>query len=543
MKRMKKAISLVLIMLMVVSIFGACSKKEDIITGGKYTHWSLLQSTIGETLSSYGDMMMYKEMAKATGVDVEFIHPASGTAGSEAFQILMASDPDNYPDMIEYWWGGYAGGPDRAIADGIIISLNDYLKDYAPNYYDYMEGERGKKNGYLYKAQSMTLEGNYFGFRNMNIGDYRGFQGLYVRKDLIDKWGIDIPVTIDDWTNLFKVAKQNGIKYPFTGGKSFVNFTAANVFNGAWQVGKGFYIDGEKVKFGPFEKAYKEYIKTMADWLKAGYIDIDFVTNTSVEIEGAMTNGNSVAGFGYVGSALGKLLPAMAERNPEYNLVACPYPVIKKGDTPWFQELQAESNDNTLAITVKCGKDDETRYKEAIKWCDYLYSDEGLILSSFGIEGDTFTIEKDEDGKEHYIYSDKITNPEKIGAHSVDAAIFHFMRPANAPGLNQHEDYLMGMYSFAQQKEALNTWNLYVDEAKKHMLPPLFYTGEEAEEKANIEVACNDNLNAALYDIVLGKKSIDSFDDAVKKAKKDGYGELLKIQNKAYSRYLEGLKS
>lgn len=62
------------------------------------------------------------------------------------------------------------------------------MEDYAPNYHEYMEGERGKGNSNRYKAQSLTPEGNYFGFRNLNIGDYRGFLGLYVRKDKLTEW-------------------------------------------------------------------------------------------------------------------------------------------------------------------------------------------------------------------------------------------------------------------------------------------------------------------------------------------------------------------
>ena len=86
---------------------------------------------------------MFQEMEKATGTKVEFLHPTSGSTGSEAFQILLASG--DYPDMIEYSWASYAGGPQQAIDDGIIISLNDYLEDYAPNYYDWLEGEKGKE--------------------------------------------------------------------------------------------------------------------------------------------------------------------------------------------------------------------------------------------------------------------------------------------------------------------------------------------------------------------------------------------------------------
>lgn len=537
MKKSVKVLALILSLTLLAGIVCGCGGEKKVQTGGKFTYWVSLPGATAQTLTSFGELLMYQEISKATGTEVDFIHPAQGSTGTEAFQILLSSG--DYPDMMEYNWKGYTGGPDQAINDGVIISLNEYLEDYAPNYYDYMEGEKGKDNGYLYKAQTISDGGNYFGFGNLNIGTFRGFGGLYIRKDMLDKWGLDIPVTIDDWTLCLKTAKENGFKAPLTGASNLFSITGANMFNTAWKVGKSWYVDNDKIKFGPFQKAYKDYVAKMAEWMKAGYIDQDYITNASDNIMGYMTNGTSIASYGFVGSGLGKLLPAMAEKNPDFSVVACPYPVMKSGQTPWFQEVQPEANAPYIAISTQCGLDNEDRYKEAIKWCDYIYSDEGLVLKSFGVEGVTHTVEKGEDGEEHFVYTDAILDHEKIGAHSVEAALYHFFRPANSPGLNQHPDYLNGFYPYEQQKEAIVVWNEHIDEARKHVVPPLSYTGEEASQKANIEAKGRDNLDAAISNIILGRASIDSLDAAIKQAKKDGYSDLLKIQQAAYDRYLK----
>lgn len=126
-----------------------------------------------------------------------------------------------------------------------------------------MEGEKAKETDYIYKKSAISDKGNYYGFRCLNIGSYGCFDGLYIRNDLLEKWGLSIPETIDNWENVFKKAKDNGIKYPLTG----------------------------------------------KNW----------------------------------------------------------------------------------------GVENEQRYKEAIKWCDYIYDDESMILKIFGIEGDTYIVEKYED--------------------------------------------------------------------------------------------------------------------------------------------------
>jgi len=540
MKKTSKIISVFLAVVMIAGVLCGRGGEKTVPTGTKFTYWVSLPPATSQTQSSFGDLLMYKEIIKATGVDVEFIHPSAGSAGSEAFQILLASG--DFPDMIEYAWTSYVGGPDQAIKDGVIIALNDYMEDYAPNYYEYMEGKKGEDNGYLYKAQSLSMEGNYYGFKQINIGNTRGFGGLYVRKDLLDKWELDVPTTIDEWENVFEVAKENGVERPLTGISDLFSIEILDVFNAAWEVGKGFYVDNEKVKYGPFEKEYKEYIAKMADWTKKGYIDIDYITNQSINVEGAMTNGSSIATVGSVGAGMGKLLAAMEEKDPNYALVACPYPVLKKGDTPWTQEIAAEAKEHSIAISAQCGLENEDRYKEAIKFCDYLYSDEGMVLKCFGIEGETFTLEKDENGEEHFKYTDKIYDHEKIGAHSVEAALYYFMRPANSPGINQHPDYLDGYYPYESQKEAIKVWNEYADVAKTHVLPPLTYTGEEAAQSSTIRAAARNDLNAAISNIILGKASMDTYDSAIKAAKDAGYDELLKINQTAYDRYIKLIK-
>jgi len=539
MKKFSKILSFALSLMLVVSICGACGEKEEtaVQSDNKYTYWVSLDSRSAETVSSYSELVLYQKVSEATGIDVEFLHPAQGTTGSEAFQILLSAG--DYPDIMEYSWGSYVGGPDQAIKDGVIIALNDYLEEHAPNYYAAMEGTSRLGKLHDYKASALSVEGNYYGFKSLNVSNYGGYGGIYIRKDMLDKFGLEVPVTIDDWDNVFKVAKENGVKYPLTGGSGLFTYDTVQAFNNAWGIGKGLYhVDG-KVKFGPFEAAYKDYIGKMAEWMKAGYIDIDFITNGSDNLMASMTNGTSIATMGYVGSGMGKLLPAMEERDPNYSVVACPFPILNEGDTSWFQEVQSPAADPCAAISVQCGIDDENRYFGAMKWIDYLYSEEGVALKDFGIEGETYTIEVGSDGEEHFRYTDVIYDHEKIGAHSVQAALYHFFRPAGAPGFSEHPDYLDGFYPYEEQKEAILIWNENVDNARRRILPTLSYTGDEATRRANILSVGRDNLNAGILDIVLGKKDISEFDAVIEAAKKAGYDELIEITQSAYDRYLE----
>ena len=539
MKKISKIIALLSALALIAAAFAGCGSKEKTTatTDGKsFTYWTVMDANTAKVHESYNDMMLYQELEKRTGVHIDFTHPIQGSTGQEAFIAMLSGEV--IPDMIEYNWGSYTGGPQQALDDDVIIALNDYLEEYAPNYYDYMEGEKGKAEGYRYKLEATTDDGRYYGFNVLSIGETKGFIGIYTRADLLKKWGMDVPETIDEWTAVFAKAKAEGFSKPFTSTCGPLSFRSANshTFNTAYGVGKDFYLEGEEVVFAPFQSGYKEYVAQLAEWTKAGYIDTGFVTNDSAKIEGNMANGISMTTHGYVGGGIGKILPAAQAVNPEFDLVACPYPVAEKGQISEFQEIDSASKPTAIAISTACGN-----YEKAVEWCDYIYSDEGVVLQLFGIEGDTFEIEE-KDGEKHYVYTDKITDLETNGFTSVNEALYYYMLPCNHPGYNQHTDYLNGFYQMEQQKEALKIWNISAEKAMAHKLPSIGYTVDETREITDIKEIAEAELEASLCDIILGRKSIDEYDAVIEKAKANGYDRYLEITQTAYERFLAKAK-
>jgi len=286
--------------------------------------------------------------------------------------------------------------------------------------------------------------------------------------------------------------------------------------------------------FGPFQPGFKEYVAQLAEWTKKGYVDTGFVTNDAAKVEGNIANDISIASWGFIGSAMGKITPAARQKNPNFSLVACPSPAANKGEISKFQMRYNEATNTAVGITPECGN-----YEAAISWYDYFYSEEGTILQVFGVEGDTFTVEEI-DGEKHYVYTDKIINHE--GADSMTNALYKYMLPSNHPGYNQHADYLNGYYQYEEQKEALEIWNRASDLAADVVLPTLAYTEEELEENTTIDEIATPTLEVAICDIILGKRSIDTYDDAVAQAKADGYDDYIANVQAAYDRFMAKIK-
>lgn len=539
MKKRTKLVSGICAITMIVAALTGCTGNKEASTSkssdNSFTYWVTMDNNTSRSQKNFGDLLIYQEMEKRTGIHIDFIHPIAGSTGSEAFLTMLTAK--ERPDMIEYDWGGYTGGPAQAIADDVIISLNDYLEEHAPNYYDYMEGEKGAANNYLYKLQSVAEGGQYYGFNTLSIGNNRVFASLFVREDLLEKWGMDIPATIDDWTAFLAKAKSEGYEKPFTAISGVFNNTSGyESFNAAYDVSRGFYVEDGKILFAPFQDGFKDYIALLADWTKSGYFDTSFITNDEGKVIGNMTNEMSVATLWYI-STMGEIEVAGRKNNPDFSLVACPLPMLEEGQSAKYADISAEATSVAIGISSTCHN-----YETAIEWCDYLYSEEGSILRTFGIEGDTYTIEEI-DGENHYVYTDKIMDYEAQGLNSVNEALYKYLLPANHPGLNQHPDYLNGYYPEDCQKEALAIWNEDLTEAKKHRLPTLSYTDDELKEKTDIEEIAKDELEVALYDIILGQKDMSTYDSAIAKAKKDGYERVIEIHQAAYDRYISQFNS
>ena len=547
MKRFLKSVYLIMAFLLIAASFAACESTGQTrvqTDGSEFTYWTRLEGDSKNAgITNNSEMMLFQEMEKATGIKINFLHPPAGSSGNEAFTSMLLDE--KLPDIIREWWSSYPGGPQQAIDDGVIIALNDYLPKYAPDYWNYVKDGENKKS-------VTTDQGNYYGFNVLNLGETKGFAGLFVRKDKLDEWGMSIPQTIDDWTALFAKAKSEGIEYPFVGELDCFTFTSdSHSFNTAYDVGQGFYVDDvngkTQIVFAPFEKAYADYLAQLQAWFEAGYIDPDFGTIQRDSLQQKMVEGKSIATFGYVGSGIGKILPAAQKKNPKFDLVACPYPSTKDGHESEFQQCYNPATDHANAITWQCGN-----YEKAVEWCNYVYSEEGMVLQLFGKEGVHHTVEVDENGEKHYKYTDLITEPKKSDCNSVTEAMYKYMLPCNTPGYNQHIDYLNGYYTTKQQKDAIKVWNVsankdgtaddnekLTDTPQEHKLPTLSYTSEESSRMAELFTHVENKLEASLIDVIMGKKTIDDWNKDIETAKKNGYDEIIKIQNAAYARYLK----
>src|SRR5215831_3059914 len=161
-----------------------------------FTYWTVLNGNVAATLKSYNDMLCYQETEKKTGVHIDFQHISdAGAQNTEQFNLLVASG--QYTDMIEWDWLNAAGGPSKYIKDNVIIKLNDLVDKNAPNLKKILDANPA------WRKEVVTDDGTLYCFPFLR-GDIalKVFQGPIVRKDWLDKLGVSMPSTVDEWHDM-----------------------------------------------------------------------------------------------------------------------------------------------------------------------------------------------------------------------------------------------------------------------------------------------------------------------------------------------------
>lgn len=486
------------------------------------SYWVPLNSNVTASMKGFGEIAAYKELEKRTGIHIDFQHPSLGQ-DTEQFNLLSASG--KYPDVIEYNWLGASGGPARFLRDGVIIRLNDLIDRYAPN----LKSVLAKHPEW--RKQIVTDEGDIYSFPFIRGDDLLLVSaGLALRQDWLDKLGMKIPTTVDDWHTVLKAFKE---KDPNGNGKADeipLNTWASNqargafdryAFVGAWGIGMNWYQDKGVMKFGPLQPEFREFLGTIAQWYKEGLIDPDVVATNQNAFDAKVTNNLMGSGSMRGGNDIGKFAGLMAGKGT-FKLAAAPNPTLKAGERP---QLGARDNNypgqGSAAITTS-----NKRVTETVKMLDYAYSPEGSLLFNFGIEGTSYKMVNG-----NPTYTDVVMRDPQLPSAQ---AISRYARGNFNGPFVQDVRYITQYYELPEQKDALKQWTLPTNEK---LLPPITATQEESKRFASLMNDINTSFDETFNKVWTGKATLADWDAFVKALPGRGINDAIKIQQAALDRY------
>jgi len=476
-----------------------------------------INGAMSATMASYADVEAVKELEKRTNIHIEWIHP---TGGNEQFALMVASK--DLPDMINWPFGNAKGGPEALIRDNVLIPLSEEdLRTYAPNYMKIMDENPE------YRMNTMLDDGTMFQFINFNYDWNTGkivnfsIKGPYIRMDWVRKVGMEEPKTIDDLYNVLKAFKEQKVNgkddvIPFIVDKSLIGIKA---IAGSFGTRQSMHMKNGKIVYGPITQEFKTYLETMNKWYSEGLINSDYpVLNAKNPLIISSDAGFTI---GSMGSDLTMSREALLESDPTSDLDSIPYLKGPGG----YQCLVDDSGANPRATAITSAN----KYvKETLRWLDYQYSFDGSMLTTFGIEGESYEFING-----YPTLTDLVMKNTK-GYNQEEAIARYCFGPVNYPNARDIRFYEQVNLNTEQKKRIQENWMTGTSDI---LIPPITLSVDESAKYSNIMADITTYVDEMTLKFIIGEEPLSKFDEFVSKVKQMGIEDAIAIQEAALARY------
>ena len=479
------------------------------------TYWMPINSGAANFIDSYAENPAYQAIQRNTGVTIDFIHPAAGMA-QETFNLMIASG--DLPDLIQIPNGRYYDGDLMALyEDGAIIDLAPYLEEYAPQYLDVI-------NHTEMAQRQIIQDGKVLGFYKITFADPMPYVRFNVNKDWLDEFGMDEPVTIDEYEAFFQAVLDNkpGVTPMWFSG----SIETYNLLMGAYDMLASWYLDpdGVTARYWANAPQYKEFLTLLHSWYEKGFLSKDFASLQMTEAQ-AMFDAGQLA---CIADSVDASYSRTKDLFPVTNL---PY-MRKEADSVIGNNLATwavdESNQWVTMITSACDN-----IEAAVQYLNYGYTFEGSQYFTFGVEGEAWNW--GDDGLP--VYTDLIlNNPQGMTISNVSYAIkIHF-------GSRYCYPDSIGHPGVASNKPALEVRTLWADDKNEQSylrLPPIMLTTAESNRRSELLAEIDTYAEEMRLKFIVGAESLDNYDAYLEELENLGLSEAILITQTALDRFFE----
>jgi putative aldouronate transport system substrate-binding protein len=442
------------------------------------------------------------------------------TTYSEKLNLALVSG--DAPDLLTSIGNVYATGASGALHDEMIYDMRPYLEEYAPNYYAALTADENTFRSVLTDDSEIPVLNNLMN-EPATISD-----GLWVRQDWLDALGMDVPTDLDSFYEFLKACKDTygctaAYYQMITTGSNTAGIEAEGVWN-AFGPCDYFVKEDGTVGYGPAEDYYFDYL----NYLKKLADDGLFVTSETTD-----SSSNDLFAQGNI--AVNGDSP---ENVPNYLILlddpssASMTAMAALGEPTEYGSVSSYVNNDGVA-TASLSVSTTCDHPELIaKMMDYLFTDEGSILATYGIEGLTYEIV---DGEPQY--TDLIVN--NADGIPVRAALGYWTNPGLcAMMISGRLNYTFEDY----QLEASDIWaSAYTGSSQTLPASALSFTTEEQNTISVYKSDMTTYITEFVYSVVFGGVELT---DSVKQEYLDTLentmhlSEILTVYTDAYERYL-----
>lgn len=406
----RKVVSLMLVSAMVAGMLAGCSSDSGSSKGGSSTETGSAAeaSSSGETADDADDKSpitfeyfnadgkngnwdnpVAKAITEATGVTLDVSYPVASQGDAKEDVALMIAN-DEYPDMI------YAKGSATDLYQaGALIDMTDLIEKYGPNIKKMYGAEMEKlkwsqDDPGIYQLsyagvnqKTLTTGGScQIQWAALKENDYKYPKTLDEYEKMIKSYLAAHPKTEDGLDMIGITMSASDWHWMITLGNPAGLIADASPDNGQW------IIDDEyNVHYKHVTDEEKEYFKWLCRMYNEGILDPNFATQTDDDYIAKVASGRVVAITDAEWHYSQCEATLVADGKVDQTYVGLPV-TLREDQVEKALLYQGTTVGWGIGITKSC--EDPVR---AIKFLDYLCSDEGQILYHWGIEGENYFLD------------------------------------------------------------------------------------------------------------------------------------------------------
>ena len=408
----RKVVSLMLVSAMVAGMLAGCGSDSGSSKGGSSTETGSAAeaSSSGETADDADDKSpitfeyfnadgkngnwdnpVAKAITEATGVTLDVSYPVASQGDAKEDIALMIAN-DEYPDMI------YAKGSATDLYQaGALIDMTDLIEKYGPNIKKMYGAEMEKlkwsqDDPGIYQLsyagvnqKTLTTGGScQIQWAALKESDYKYPKTLDEYEKMIKSYLAAHPKTEDGLDMIGITMSASDWHWMITLGNPAGLIADASPDNGQW------IIDDEyNVHYKHVTDEEKEYFKWLCRMYNEGILDPNFATQTDDDYIAKVASGRVVAITDAEWHYSQCEATLVADGKVDQTYVGLPV-TLREDQVEKALLYQGTTVGWGIGITKSC--EDPVR---AIKFLDYLCSDEGQILYHWGIEGENYFLDDD----------------------------------------------------------------------------------------------------------------------------------------------------
>ena len=387
------------------------------------------------------------------------------------------------------------------LAEGLTVNFMEFESEM-PDFFEWLDNNRELAVPFF------SPSGELFMIPQTDIGEANR-QGWMFRQDIFERHGLEIPRDeMEFYDLLVRLRELYPGSTPFLLRNGVTYGTKICIMASQWNASFTYYLDRSTNtwKHGAIEDNFREYVVFMNKLFNANLIPVDFLSIDTRSWQERISASQGFITLDFLTRIDGFNIP-MRETDSAFTLAFMP--PFKGGPNGTATMQFTALNTSCFVVTG--------RINDAVKYINWLFTDEAMHLLSWGVEGETFELIN---GRRQFIgFADTTDLRARTGLSTL--------------GMYGRFDYLSHVSLFSPELYHAYTLSPLTDQA-----PPgaVSFTEEEINILSTVGADIQSHKEEMIAGFIVNERPLSEWDDFVNEMYRLGLDKVLDIYNTAQAR-------